>query len=81
MTLFDIPTNPGYNDSGFRVAPNESGAAVSDADGQRVDFLAGGFKVRGVEASVNGDANQHIYWAFAKNPFVGGGIPATGGAI
>jgi len=79
--LFDIPTNPGYNDSGFRVAPNESDAAVSDADGQRVDFLAGGFKVRGVEASVNGDANQHIYWAFAKNPFVGGGIPATGGAI
>lgn len=75
--LFDIPTNPGYNKSGYRVAPNENNAAVTDQDGQRVDFMANGFKVRGNEASVNGDNDNHIYWAFAQNPFVGGGIPAT----
>ena len=75
--LFDIPTNPGYNKSGYRVAPNENVAAVTDADGQRVDFMANGFKIRGGESSVNGDGDNHIYWAFAQNPFVGGGIPAT----
>ena len=39
--------------------------------------MAGGFKVRGNGGTVNGDTDTHIYWAFAQNPFVGGGIPAT----
>ena len=75
--LLDMPTNPGYNKSGYYVYPSDSGAAASAVDAGRVDFMANGFKVRGNGGYVNGDNDTHIYWAFAQNPFVGGGIPAT----
>ena len=75
--LFDIPTNPGYNKNGYYVRPNQTNAATTNESSTRVDFMAGGFKVRGSGGTVNGDNDTHIYWAFAQNPFVGGGIPAT----
>ena len=75
--LYDVATNPGYNKSGYYVVPSDPGSATSAQDTGRVDFMANGFKIKGTGSFINGDNDNHIYWAFAQNPFVGGGIPAT----
>ena len=75
--LYDMPTNPGYNKNGYYVIPSDPGAQTNNQSTGRVDVMAGGFKVRGTGGFINGDGDTHIYWAFAQNPFVGGGIPAT----
>jgi hypothetical protein len=75
--LYDVATNPGYNKSGYYVVPSDPGSATSAQDSGRIDFMANGFKIRGNGSFISGDNDNHIYWAFAQNPFVGGGIAAT----
>ena len=75
--LYDVATNPGYNKSGYYVVPSDPGSATSAQDSGRIDFMANGFKIRGNGSFISGDNDNHIYWAFAQNPFVGGGTPAT----
>ena len=44
----------------------------------QIDFLSNGFKFRGVRADTNVSGNGHIFWAFAKSPFVNSnGVPGT----
>ena len=75
--LYDVATNPGYNKSGYYVVPSDPGSATSAQDSGRIDFMANGFKIRGNGSFISGDNDNHIYWAFAQNPFVGGGTAAT----
>jgi len=55
---------------------NNSSGEGSGTD--RVDFLSNGFKWRQSGSSWNGDGRDHIYLAFAENPYVtSGGVPTT----
>ena len=57
--------------------PNGSDAEVTTGGSLMVDFLSNGFKWRGNSAISNGSGN-HIYMAFAENPFVSSkGVPTT----
>jgi hypothetical protein len=57
-----------YNSSNTILLPDSAGAeAVST--GFAIDMLSNGFKLRTTDASTNGPAYNHIYMAFAENPF------------
>jgi len=57
--------------------PNGTDAEVTTGGSLMVDFLSNGFKWRGNSAISNGSGN-HIYMAFAENPFVSSkGVPTT----
>tara|TARA_R110001632_G_scaffold121510_1_gene234146 strand:- start:38 stop:1096 length:1059 start_codon:yes stop_codon:yes gene_type:complete len=51
----------------YQLQPNTSGAEYQGAP--LIDFLSGGFKLTTNTNSLN-VAQDYIYWAFAKNPFV-----------
>ena len=43
-----------------------------------IDFLSNGYKIRGTSGSINTSGSNHIYMAFAEQPFVTStGVPAT----
>jgi hypothetical protein len=42
-----------------------------------IDFYSNGFKMRNTDADHNASAATIIYMAWAENPFVAGGVPAT----
>ena len=43
-----------------------------------IDMLSNGFKFRGYRADTNTNGVKHIFWAFAKSPFVNSkGVPGT----
>ena len=44
-------------------------SAEFNGSNDRVDFLSNGFKVRSSNSGINGDGNDYVYIAFAKNPF------------
>ena len=76
-TLFDNKRGPiNYNQNKLNPA---SAAAESGAVYDAVDFLSNGFKARTGRAGVNASGSTYIYMAFAENPFVAGGVPATSG--
>jgi len=58
-------------------------AAEADAEGTNgiftIDAVSNGFKIRntGANNGLNQNATKYIYYAFAENPFVAGGIPTT----
>ena len=75
--LFDNKRGPiNYNQNKLNPA---STAAESGAVYDAVDFLSNGFKARTGRAGVNASGSTYIYMAFAENPFVAGGVPATSG--
>ena len=66
-----------FNSSSEAVLePNTSDAENYSAFGE-IDFLSNGFKIRN-NNGISSGGYDHIYMAFAENPFVtSGGIPAT----
>ena len=58
-----------YNVSNSKLSPNSSGAEFTDTNAVGIDFLSNGFKIRGVDASVNASGYTYIYACWAENPF------------
>jgi hypothetical protein len=57
---------------------NTAGAEYTGASYHNLDILSNGFKIRLTDASQNGNGNNHIYMAFAENPFTTStGVPTT----
>ncbi len=57
-----------YNVSNSKLSPNTSGAEFTDTNAVGIDFLSNGFKIRGIDGSIN-TSNTYIYAAFAESPF------------
>ena len=56
----------------------QANANAEHAQSDQVDFLSNGFKIRNTTGNQNGSNNDHVYMAFAENPFVtSGGTPGT----
>jgi len=74
--MFDNTRNA-YNITNSSLKPNTSGAEYTNND-VSVDLLSNGFKFRGTDIAINQSGTNHIYMAFAENPFVSStGIPTT----
>ena len=66
------------DDNVASIYANTNGAEYTGASYHNLDILSNGFKIRLTDASQNGSGNDHIYMAFAENPFVTStGVPAT----
>jgi len=66
---------PGYNGDNKRLQANLTSAEASN---NQVDLLSNGFKWRTNDGDTNGYPQNHIYMAFAHQPFVtSGGVPCT----
>lgn len=64
----------GYNKDNNRMSPNTTAAEETD---DQLDILSNGFKLRTTDSEIN-SGYDHIYIAFAENPFVTStGIPTT----
>jgi len=74
--IYDNKRNT-FNVLDDRLEANENGAETADGgDGNTVDFLSNGFKLRGSGGSMND--GTFIYMAFAEAPFVNSnGVPAN----
>ena len=70
---------PGYNDDlAYMFYGNGPNAEYAGASYHDMDLYSNGFKIRLTDASQNGNGNDHIYMAFAENPFVTStGVPCT----
>jgi hypothetical protein len=60
----------GYNAANKLLYANYSNA---EADNHIPDFLSNGFKIRTTGTVANGNGNDYIYMAWAKNPFSSNG--------
>ena len=65
--IYDNVRDPNGNPQSYYLLPNSSGAEGTTPDA--VDFLSNGFKIRYPNASINVTGQNHIYMAFAENPF------------
>ena len=55
----------------------EANTSDAERDGDKVDFLSNGFKMRD-NGSENNSSEKFIYMAFAEHPFVSSkGVPVT----
>jgi hypothetical protein len=51
---------------------------IAEVNGNDIDFLSNGFKIRTDSTYANGSGNAIIYMAFAEHPFVSSkGVPTT----
>jgi len=66
-TVWDAARDP-ENAATRYLYPSSSNYELADAN-IGVDFLSNGFKIRGTDQNYNGNENNHIYAAFAENPF------------
>ena len=57
-----------YNECNKDLIPNSSSAESTPSPG-RMDILSNGFKIRSSANSVNQSGANHVYMAFAENPF------------
>ena len=65
----------GYNEDNNRLMPNT--ASTEETDDQ-IDILSNGFKLITNDSESNNSGSNHVYAAFAENPFVtSGGVPTT----
>jgi len=72
--MVDSKRDP-YNEGFFQLGPDDTDG---DADYAIGDFLSNGVKMRNTFGDTNGSGIEHVYWAFAENPFVtSGGVPCT----
>ena len=61
-----------------QVLQNNEPDAEGTTTTSMIDFLSNGFKCRGTGSSINTNATDYIYIAFAEQPFVtSGGVPCT----
>ena len=58
-----------YNVANTKLSPNTSNAEYTSTNDVGIDFLSNGFKVKGVDAAVNGSGQTYIYACYAENPF------------
>jgi hypothetical protein len=65
--LYDAKRNA-YNLVDGILQPNEADAEATSSNNS-MDFTSNGFKLRGSGATINGTDANHIYLAFAENPF------------
>ena len=65
--MFDCVRGP-FNEVNAFLRPNTNGIEFAFGNGG-IDILANGFKLRGNSTLGNGHNQQHIYLAFAKQPF------------
>jgi len=74
--MFDTTRTPTNVSKGMLRASNSAAEDTSDA--ARIDFLSNGFKWRTTDNWFNDSGAEHIFMAFAENPFVtSSGVPAT----
>jgi len=74
--VFDATRTPTNVSKGMLIA--SSNAVEDTSDASRVDFLSNGFKWRTTDNWFNDNGAEHIFMAFAENPFTTStGIPAT----
>ena len=72
----DAPAGGNYIDR--LLYANASDAEVDTGGSLQIDFLSGGYKLRGTGTDCNASGSTYIYMAFADNPFVTStGIPTT----
>jgi hypothetical protein len=70
----DTANAPGNPMTG-RLKANDT---IAEVNGNDIDFLSNGFKIRTDSGYGNGSGNTIIYMAFAENPFVAtNGLPTT----
>ena len=73
--LFDNK-RPGYNTGHGKLYPN--GTSPEDADQERLDILANGFKCRSTNVATNESGSTFVYMAFAEAPLVNSeGVPCN----
>jgi len=65
--VYDNQRGP-YNPDDARLEPNGSGAEAS-GDGEDIDFLSNGLKLRSSDTGWNASGGTYIFWAFADTPF------------
>jgi hypothetical protein len=58
-----------YNVANTKLSPNTSNAEYTSTNDVGIDFLSNGFKLKGVDASVNASGYTYIYACWAENPF------------
>ena len=58
----------GYNETNSILSPNDVAAEYAAGAGG-FDIVSNGFKVRGTSGNFNGSGDNHIYIAFADQPF------------
>ena len=72
----DAPAGGNYIDR--LLYANASDAEVDTGGSLQIDFLSGGFKLRGTGTDCNASGSTYIYMAFAESPFVNSnGIPTN----
>ena len=54
------------------LRPNRDNIEAT-ADERKIDILSNGFKLRGIEGSINAAFKSYIWWAIAENPFQANG--------
>jgi len=64
----DAPAGGNYIDR--LLYANASDAEVDTGGSLQIDFLSGGYKLRGTGTDCNASGSTYIYMAFAENPFV-----------
>jgi len=70
----DIANSTGNPMTG-RLKANDT---IAEVNGNDIDFLSNGFKIRTDSGYANGNGNTIIYMAFAEHPFVSSkGVPTT----
>lgn len=56
-----------YNAAGNYLRPNLSNAEIASTE--KYDILSNGFKLRNLDAGLNGSGGTYIYACFAESPF------------
>ena len=70
--ILDTARDPD-NGAGHFLLPNDSGAELDYSSSYPNDILSNGFKVRNVGGQTNTNGQEHVYLAFASNPFASNG--------
>ena len=68
--LYDTARSPTNDDHGDLFTADTTDAEVTGNNSNAIDLLSNGFKCRGGYDGFNGASSNHLYIAFAENPFV-----------
>lgn len=76
--VYDTARSPTNDDHGDLFTGDTTDAEVTGNNSNAIDMLSNGFKCRGGYDGFNGASSNHLYIAFAENPFVTStGTPTT----
>ena len=70
--IIDTARDPD-NGAGRLLLPNDNSAEIDFSSSYPNDILSNGFKVRNAGGQTNTNGQEHIYLAFASNPFASNG--------